>query len=262
MGKEAEHHSCERQRQLAYDRQRTRAISAYLADNREKLLLQLKDADLQDKNRKRKALERIAREHFGRESELVQRSCFQKVSQVQEASTPARKHIHKAKPSSPKKLRRSGRSGAVVSGSEGVAAGARVVVSASQGAAAGTQVVSQVVSQGVPAGDNTLREGLVNIFPHLRSLCGDAGAAEALAQGLRILDVMELIVASWPLLAPLKLAILAGVSVKLSQTQQPGAVQSLWKKLAGKAALKQIREWEPRLLNGWASKSLGAEYRM
>ena len=62
---------------------------------------------------------------------------------------------------------------------------------------------------------------------------------------------------AWPVFARVQIAILVGVSVKMTQTEQEGAVVKLWTQIASKTSLAQVREWEPMLLNGLASKSLG-----
>ena len=94
-------------------------------------------------------------------------------------------------------------------------------------APAGLPLESQWKATGRP-----LRDGLLRAVPHLRRLCGEAGAAEVFARGLRVLDVMESSVAAWPLSVNVKVAIVAGVSLKLTQTQADGLVQTLWTSLS------------------------------
>ena len=291
--------SSHRQRQLQLDRQRTKAISIYLNENRDKFLHMLVEAEVQDKSLKRKALEREARRAFKAMSESEQ-SAF--MTRAVKAEVCVRASGGQGVVGSHDAVRASGSQddAARASGSQGShdAASAHVgdkghkspvIVKAKEEknkpspaiekrkrprstaspakslksagspamAPAGLPLESQWSATGRP-----LRDGLLRAVPHLCRLCGDAGAAEVFARGLRVLDVMESSVAAWPLSASVKVAIVAGVSLKLTQTQAEGLVQTLWTKVAGKSAIAQIREWEPKLLNGWASNCIGSEYAL
>ena len=127
-------------------------------------------------------------------------------------------------------------------------------------ASQGTRGQLLIESQWSCTGKNAVRDGLVRAVPHVRVLYGDAGAAEVLAQGLRILSAMGKQFLSWPVLAKAKAAIIVGISVKMTQTERAGAVLKLWVQIAGKDSLYKVREWEPRAVNLLASKSLGTEY--
>ena len=69
------------------DRQRTRAISLYLADHRGDLFRRLSDADREPNNRKRNALLRLARQAFHIEVPAVQRRYYEKA--VKAGGSPA-----------------------------------------------------------------------------------------------------------------------------------------------------------------------------
>jgi len=298
MGKKKQvDYSGTRQKTIMMDRQRTRAISFYLQEHRDELLTRVTKAEQKNKDLKRKALEREARRAFRAIPDSEQARLL-RMTEVERshvaAHEPSVVHAREAR------LQESGRQdvGGACRGSEGAdrlemsspphihrqalnrspprvergLAGPSAVSDAlaphetapsatkQPQASQGTRSQLRIESQWPCTGQNPVRDGLVRALPHVRVLYGDAGAAEVLAQGLRILSAMGSSLVSWPVLATVKTAIIVGVSVKMTQTERAGAVRKLWTNIAGAASLPQVREWEPRLVNGLASKSLGTEY--
>ena len=290
MGKQVDY-SGTRQKTIMMDRRHTRAISFYVQEHRAELLTRVTKSEKSNKDVKRKALEREGRlafralpdseqakflrmaevgtsrvaahepgvvhaqesghqgvraqdsEESGRQDVRVQESeesGRQDVRVQRQMSPPPRVHRQALSRSPPRVERPS----------------AAEQPQASQG----TKSHLCIESQWPCTGQNPVRDGLLRAVPHVRVLYGDAGAAEVLAQGLRILSVMGSSLVSWPVFANVKTAIIVGVSVKMTQTERAGGVLNLWTNIAGAASLPQVRKWEPRLVNGLASKSLGSEY--
>ena len=78
--------SSTRQQTRLFDRLRSRAVSLFLAEFRDVFLAQVPDKQRHDKEKKRKALEKVARLEFSRESEIVRQIWINKAKQLHESS--------------------------------------------------------------------------------------------------------------------------------------------------------------------------------
>ena len=72
--------SSSRQITLVHDRRRTRAMSVYLADHRDSFLEMVPSKTKKDRNKKRKEMERLAREHFNKLSQSEQQCYYDRVA--------------------------------------------------------------------------------------------------------------------------------------------------------------------------------------
>ena len=104
-----------------------------------------------------------------------------------------------------------------------------------------------------------LRDGLVRAIPEMRCVCGATGSAEAFAQGLRLLDLMEDTIIAWHVPLCVKVAVVAGVSVKMTHNVAAQSVRKLWVGLAGEGRLFKVRVWECKLVSHLAAQP-GSEY--
>ena len=72
--------SSSRQITLVHDRRRTRAMSVYLADHRDSFLEMVPSKTKKDRNKKRKDMEILAREHFNKLSQSEQQCYYDRVA--------------------------------------------------------------------------------------------------------------------------------------------------------------------------------------
>ena len=80
--------SSTRQQTRLFDRLRSRAVSLFLAEFRDVFLAKVPDDSRNDKEKKRKALEKVARLEFNREPESVRQIYINKAKQLHESSVP------------------------------------------------------------------------------------------------------------------------------------------------------------------------------
>ena len=327
--------SSSRRRQIVADRERTAAISMYLADRREDLLKNVSAEAVLDRHRKRKALEKLARVSFKNEPKSVQDHYVSQADAARSEDVVAQDLPQPLEGSlaqdPPGELAAVAHDGVKASGSdplgdlalvahEGVgASGSALVAHEGVGASGsdlsaqaskpsvGPQVAAVVLctpprkrarpeascgsgwSAGSPpaktrrprleAGTQTMaqqsvymeerwsttgrcpvRDGLARALPVMRALCGDIGAAEAFAQSLRVVDATERAMAQWHVSDKVKIAVIAGIGVKVTQTRKDHLVVRLWSRIAGKAAEPSIRKLEPKIISTWTAKSLASEY--
>ena len=328
--------SSTRQQTRLFDRLRTRAVSLFLAEFRDVFLAQVPDDSQNDKEKKRKALEKIARLQFKREPDNVQRiyinSARHTESPVPLADGQDTKSLSSGDSfrssavladalSSGDSLLSSGvlaesrsagdsfRSSAVLadarSSGDSLLSSGVVAESRSSGDCLQSSSVLAVpspaalvlplpsctmphpttlasprssvqskkrkagetngdspatsVANGLDAhwtdGPSALTGRFVRQCKHFRKLYGDAGALEALAAGVRISEAIDM--KAWPDRVTVKLAVVAGMAAKLTQTQSDEEhVRILWARIAGKSSEPEIRKLETKVLGIWARKGL------
>ena len=233
--------SSTRQQQLLRDRQRTKAISLYLDDIRQELLVTLPKKVTKDRNLKRKELERIARLRFGLESEDQQ---AQYISRVNCASSHVASDL-------------SAGAGTVTGfRCSGVEFAPRKRMRSKMPSSTSKQVVVVVsrASSSSP-GHTQLRDPLMQTQNHLIQLYGEPGALQTLASGLHILSAMDM--SLWVYPEPIKVAVVAGMAAKLTQacTDEEHIVK-LWAKIACKRNEKHVRSLERLVFIRWARQGL------
>ena len=255
--------SSTRQQTLLRDRIRSRAVSRYLADLRSTLVDTLSDEVKKDKNKKRKELERLARERFTKESDIVQKRYLDMVMRPE--PLPAEVGEQEAEFRSSGDVLRSSEASSIASSSASAAAPLvskpasssqrtpspcahlsdnsppkrSKLVGAPQGQSSGATVGGLDIQWSIGR-STVLHDQLVRQCKPLRDLYGDAGALEALASGVRILDAIDM--GAWPNRAGVKVAVVAGMAAKMTQASTDDQhVRKLWAKLAGQSSETEVR---------------------
>ena len=261
--------SDERKQQLRKDRERTRAISAYLSDVRTEILSTLNKTFLRDPTTKRREMERKARLRFKLEPEEVQARYFSNVSAEEGLESGGRsgvKRVDVLASSAPPASGRSGVKRACVRAPS--TPRARPMASPCPPAkrregsnkdatqALPTSGVSLKVESSWCSGSSGSRlHDLVCALKPLKILFGDAGALETLAAGLRILDAVDM--RAWADRDQVKIAIVTGLAAKYTQTCAEKQVLKLWTSLGGKfATKKRMCELERQVFSAWATSGL------
>ena len=224
--------SSTRQQQLLRDRQRTKAISLYLADVRQELLVTLPKKVTKDRNLKRKELERMARLRFGLESEEQQAQYIERVS-------CASSHV-----------------ASDLSAGAGTMTGFRCSgVEVAPRKRMRSKTPSSTSEPSSSPGHSQLHDPLMQTKKHLNQLYGEAGALQTLASGLHISSAMDM--SLWVYPEPIKVAVVAGMAAKLTQacTDEEHIVK-LWAKIAGKQNEKHVRSLERMVFIRWARQGL------
>ena len=296
--------SSTRQQTRLFDRLRTRAVSLFLAEFRDVFLAQVPDDSQKDKEKKRKALEKIARLQFKREPDNVQRIYINSARQT-ESPVPLADGQDPESRSSGDSFRSSAVLADARSSGDSLLSSGVVAESRSSGDCLQSSSVLAVpspaalvlplpsctmphpttlasprssvqskkrkagetngdspatsVANGLDAhwtdGPSALTGRFVRQCKHFRKLYGDAGALEALAAGVRISEAIDM--KAWPDRVTVKLAVVAGMAAKLTQTQSDEEhVRILWARIAGKSSEPEIRKLETKVLGIWARKGL------
>ena len=271
------------------DRLRRQAISAYIADHRADLLRKLRPAQLKDRNIKRRELERVGRIHFNREPPDTQGQYLPR--RAEKTPAPGVPESQSLRPSSdpeqprPKKdgvvqaaasPRSSGvsesrprkRQGAVVQAASSSTAAAcpttyvtpKRGLEKTQAAASSPKRLrtSETVDSHWEPGraSSALHDQLVRCTKILRAIYGDATTFAILADGMRMLDHVNMqSKAFWSFRVGVKAAAVVGVAAKKVHSGAEVAenhVITLWTKIAGKASEPQVRQVEKMFLVQWA----------
>ena len=255
-----------RKQQIRKDRERTRAISLYLSDVRTEILSTLNKTFLRDPTTKRREMERKARLRFKLEPEEVQARYLSKVS-AEEGLESGRSGVKRVDAPASSAPPARGRSGVGVQAPS--TPRARPMASPSppakrrEGSNKDTTqplrmspVILKVESEWCSGRSaSRLHDLLAGAVKQLKILFGDAGALETLAAGLRILDAVDM--RAWADQDQVKIAVVAGLAAKFTQTCAEKQVLKLWTRIGGKfATKKRICDLERQVLAAWATSGL------
>ena len=272
------------------DRLRRQAISKYIADHRADLLRKLRPAQLKDRNTKRRELERVGRIHFNREPPDTQGQYLPR--RAEKTPAPGVPESQSLRPSSDPEQPRPKKDGVVQAAASPRSSGVSesrprkqqgaVVQAASSSTAAEcpptiyvtpkrglekTQAAasspkrlrtSETVDSHWEPGraSSALHDQLVRCTKILRAIYGDATTFAILADGMRMLDHVNMQSKAFrSFRVGVKAAAVVGVAAKKVHSGAEVAenhVITLWTKIAGKTSEPQVRQVEKMFLVQWA----------